>query len=145
TRLQTVPGVKDVDSDVNMKIKTSAGSKDGNLDLKCGTGDFMKDSKIKLVHGRELNESELNQAIPAVILNEEAFNKLCSGWESNQYTDIKGKTDKIVGVYETKKDFGMPMPDGYKSLANDTVMSGVTEYTSISVTMKYPTEGKSDE
>ena len=37
----------------------------------------MTDSKIKLVHGRELN-SELNQAIPAVILNEEAFNILYS-------------------------------------------------------------------
>ena len=85
-----------------MKVKASAGSKDVNLDLKGGTGDFMTDSKIKLVHGRELNDSELNQAIPAVILNEEAFNKLFSGWESNQYTDIKGKPYKIVGVYETK-------------------------------------------
>ena len=86
-----------------MKVKASAGSKDVNLDLKGGTGAFMTDSKIKLVHGRELNDSELNQAIPAVILNEEAFNKLfSSGWESNQYTDIKGKPYKIVGVYETK-------------------------------------------
>ena len=41
-----------------------------------------------------------------------------SGWESNQYTDIKGKPYKIVGVYETKNDFGMPMPEGYTSLEN---------------------------
>ncbi|WP_140165560.1 ABC transporter permease, partial [Bacillus sp. S1-R4H1-FB] len=66
-RLQTVPGVKDVYPDVSMKVKASAGSKDVNLYLKGGTGDFMTDSKIKLVHGRELNDSELNQAIPAVI------------------------------------------------------------------------------
>ena len=62
----------------------------------------MTDEKLKLVHGRELNDNELNQAIPAIILNEEAFNKLFNGWESNLYADIKGKPYKIVGVYETK-------------------------------------------
>ena len=145
-RLQTVPGVKDVYPDVSMKVKASAGSKDVNLDLKGGTGAFMTDSKIKLVHGRELNDSELNQAIPAVILNEEAFNKLfSSGWESNQYTDIKGKPYKIVGVYETKNDFGMPMPEGYTSLENAPVISGVNEYDSVRLTMTSPTERKSVE
>ena len=144
-RLQTVPGVKDVYPDVSMKVKASAGSKDVNLDLKGGTGAFMTDSKIKLVHGRELNDSELNQAIPAVILNEEAFNKLFSGWESNQYADIKGKPYKIVGVYETKNDFGMPMPEGYTSLENAPVISGVTEYDSVRLTMTSPAERKSVE
>lgn len=145
-RLQTIPGVKDVYPDVSMKVKASAGSKDVNLDLKGGTGAFMTDSKIKLVHGRELNDSELNQAIPAVILNEEAFNKLFnSGWESNQYTDIKGKPYKIVGVYETKNDFGMPMPEGYTSLENAPVISGVNEYDSVRLTMTSPTERKSVE
>ncbi|MDA2325204.1 ABC transporter permease [Bacillus cereus group sp. Bc177] len=145
-RLQTVPGVKDVYPDVSMKVKASAGSKDVNLDLKGGTGAFMTDSKIKLVHGRELNDSELNQAIPAVILNEEAFNKLFSnGWESNQYTDIKGKPYKIVGVYETKNDFGMPMPEGYTSFENAPVISGVNEYDSVRLTMTSPTERKSVE
>jgi len=144
-RLQTVPGVKDVYPDVSMKVKASSGSKDVSLDLKGGTGAFMTDAKIKLVHGRELNDSELNQAIPAVILNEEAFNKLFSGWESNQYTDIKGKPYKIVGVYETKNDFGMPMPEGYTSLENAPVISGVNEYDSVRLTMTSPTERKSVE
>ncbi|MGG0302978.1 ABC transporter permease [Bacillus albus] len=144
-RLQTVPGVKDVYPDVSMKVKASSGSKDVNLDLKGGTGAFMTDSKIKLVHGRELNDSELNQAIPAVILNEEAFNKLFDGWESNLYTDIKGKPYKIVGVYETKNDFGMPMPEGYTSLENAPVISGVTEYDSVKLTLVSPTERKNVE
>ncbi|MHC2834938.1 antimicrobial peptide resistance transport system permease protein [Bacillus sp. F9_6S_D1_P_5] len=144
-RLQTVPGVKDVYPDVSMKVKAASGSKDVSLDLKGGTGDFMTDSKIKLVHGRELNESELKQAIPAVILNEEAFNKLFNGWESNLYTDIKGKPYKVVGVYETKNDFGMPMSEGYTSLENVPVISGVTEYDSVKLTMTSPTERKSVE
>ncbi|PFL21311.1 ABC transporter permease [Bacillus cereus] len=144
-RLQTVPGVKDVYPDVSMKVKASSGSKDVSLDLKGGTGAFMTDSKIKLVHGRELNDSELNQAIPAVILNEEAFNKLFSGWESNLYTDIKGKPYKIVGVYETKNEFGMAMPEGYTSLENAPVISGVNEYDSVKLTMTSPAERKSVE
>ncbi|BCC04445.1 TPA: ABC transporter permease [Bacillus cereus] len=144
-RLQTVPGVKDVYPDVRMKVKAASGSKDVSLDLIGGTGDFMTDSKIKLVHGRELNESELKQAIPAVILNEEAFNKLFNGWESNLYTDIKGKPYKVVGVYETKNDFGMPMSEGYTSLENVPVISGVTEYDSVKLTMTSPTERKSVE
>ncbi|WP_231348427.1 ABC transporter permease, partial [Bacillus mycoides] len=144
-RLQTVPGVKDVYPDVSMKVKASSGSKDVSLDLKGGTGAFMTDSKIKLVHGRELNDSELNQAIPAVILNEEAFNKLFSGWESNLYTDVKGKPYKIVGVYETKNEFGMAMPEGYTSLENAPVISGVNEYDSVKLTMTSPTERKSVE
>ena len=144
-RLQTVPGVKDVYPDVSMKVKAASGSKDVSLDLKGGTGDFMTDSKIKLVHGRELNDSELKQAIPAVILNEEAFNKLFNGWESNLYTDIKGKPYKVVGVYETKNDFGMPMSEGYTSLENVPVISGVTEYDSVKLTMTSPTERKSVE
>ncbi|MES5868155.1 ABC transporter permease [Bacillus cereus group sp. RP32] len=144
-RLQTVPGVKDVYPDVSMKVKAASGSKDVSLDLKGGTGAFMTDLKIKLVHGRELNDSELNQAIPAVILNEEAFNKLFNGWESNLYTDIKGKPYKVVGVYETKNDFGMAMPEGYTSLENVPVISGVTEYDSVKLTMTSPTERKSVE
>lgn len=144
-RLQTVSGVKDVYPDVSMKVKAASGSKDVSLDLKGGTGAFMTDLKIKLVHGRELNDSELNQAIPAVILNEEAFNKLFNGWESNLYTDIKGKPYKVVGVYETKNDFGMAMPEGYTSLENVPVISGVTEYDSVKLTMTSPTERKSVE
>ncbi|WP_439876534.1 ABC transporter permease [Bacillus mycoides] len=144
-RLQTVPGVKDVYPDASMKVKASAGSKDVSLDLKGGTGDFMKDGKIKLVHGRELNDSELNQAIPAVILNEEAFNKLFNGWEANLYTDIKGKPYKVVGVYETKNEFGMAMSEGYTSLENAPVISGVTEYDSVKLTLVSPTERKSVE
>ncbi|MED2184985.1 ABC transporter permease [Bacillus wiedmannii] len=144
-RLQTVPGVKDVYPDVSMKVKAASGSKDVSLDLKGGTGAFMTDLKIKLVHGRELNDSELNQAIPAVILNEEAFNKLFNAWESNLYTDIKGKPYKVVGVYETKNDFGMAMPEGYTSLENVPVISGVTEYDSVKLTMTSPTERKSVE
>ncbi|HDR8182829.1 TPA: ABC transporter permease [Bacillus thuringiensis] len=144
-RLQTVPGVKDVYPDASMKVKASAGSKDVSLDLKGGTGDFMKDGKIKLVHGRELNDSELNQAIPAVILNEEAFNKLFNGWESNLYTDIKGKPYKVVGVYETKNEFGMAMSEGYTSLENAPVISGVTEYDTVKLTLVSPAERKSVE
>jgi putative ABC transport system permease protein len=144
-RLQTVPGVKDVYPDVSMKVKASSGSKDVSLDLKGGTGAFMTDAKIKLVHGRELNDSELKQAIPAVILNEEAFNKLFNGWESNLYTDIKGKPYKVVGVYETKNDFGMAMSEGYTSLENAPVISGVNEYDSVRLTLVSPAERKSVE
>ncbi|WP_442752192.1 ABC transporter permease [Bacillus toyonensis] len=144
-RLQTVPGVKDVYPDVSMKVKASSGSKDVSLDLRGGTGAFMTDAKIKLVHGRELNDSELKQAIPAVILNEEAFNKLFNGWESNLYTDIKGKPYKVVGVYETKNDFGMAMSEGYTSLENAPVISGVTEYDSVRLILTSPAERKSVE
>ncbi|MDH4422515.1 MULTISPECIES: ABC transporter permease [Bacillus] len=144
-RLQTVPGVKDVYPDVSMQINASAGSKTTSLNLKGGTGSFMTDEKLKLVHGRELNDNELNQAIPAIILNEEAFNKLFNGWESNLYADIKGKPYKIVGVYETKNDFGMAMAEGYTSLENAPVISGVTEYETVKLTLVSPAERKSVE
>nr|WP_212934734.1 ABC transporter permease [Bacillus hominis] len=144
-RLQTVPGVKDVYPDVRMQINASAGSKTTSLNLKGGTGSFMTDEKLKLVHGRELNDSELNQAIPAIILNEEAFNKLFNSWESNLYADIKGKPYKIVGVYETKNDFGMAMAEGYTSIENAPVISGVTEYETVKLTLVSPAERKSVE
>ncbi|MGH0431630.1 ABC transporter permease [Bacillus hominis] len=144
-RLQTVPGVKDVYPDVSMQINASAGSKTTSLNLKGGTGSFMTDEKLKLVHGRELNDSELNQAIPAIILNEEAFNKLFNSWESNLYADIKGKPYKIVGVYETKNDFGMAMAEGYTSIENAPVISGVTEYETVKLTLVSPAERKSVE
>ncbi|WP_231348428.1 ABC transporter permease, partial [Bacillus mycoides] len=110
-----------------------------------GTVAFMTDAKIKLVHGRELNDSELKQAISAVILNEETFNKLFNGWEPNLYTDIKGKPYKVVGVYEAKNDSGMAMSAGYTSLENAPVISGVTEYDSVKLTLTSPTERKSVE
>ncbi|SCM92415.1 Uncharacterized protein BWINRASL_00751 [Bacillus mycoides] len=144
-RLQAVPGVKDVYPDVSMQINASAGSKTASLNLKGGTGSFMTDEKLKLVHGRELNDSELNQAIPAIILNEEAFNKLFNSWESNLYADIKGKPYKIVGVYETKNDFGMAMAEGYTSIENAPVISGVTEYETVKLTLVSPAERKSVE
>ncbi len=144
-RLQTVPGVKDVYPDVNMQVNASAGSKTTSLNLKGGTGSFMTDEKLQLVHGRELNDNELNQAIPAIILNEEAFNKLFNGWESNLYADIKGKPYKIVGVYKTKNDFGMAMAEGYTSLENAPVISGVTEYETVKLTLVSPAERKSVE
>nr|WP_100618220.1 ABC transporter permease [Bacillus cereus] len=151
-RLQTVPGVKNVYPDVSMKVKAFSGSKEVSLDLKGGTGAFMTDAKIKLVHGRELNDSELKQAIPAVILNEKAFNKLFNGWELNLYTDIKGKPYKVVGVYELENEskgelegamFGGP--EGYTSLENSSVISGVDEYDSVKLTLISPTERKNVE
>ncbi|UOB64715.1 ABC transporter permease [Bacillus thuringiensis] len=144
-RLQTIPGVKDVYPHVNMDVKAYVGSKEASLNLNVGTGNFMQDHKLRMIHGRELTETELEKPIPVLIISEALFKKLYDTWENDQYTDIKGKPYKIVGVYETKNDFGMPMPEGYTSLENAPVISGVNEYDSVRLTMTSPTERKSVE
>ncbi|WP_372708571.1 ABC transporter permease [Bacillus sp. CDB3] len=147
--LQTVSGVKAVYPDVSMNIKASSDSKDISLNLKGGTGTFMKDEKLKLIHGRELNDSELNQAIPAVILSEEAFKKLFNGWEPNLYTDINEKPYKVVGVYKKERENliggNIDIAEGYTSLENASVISGINEYDSVNLIMTSPTERKSVE
>ncbi|ALZ64626.1 putative ABC transporter permease YknZ (plasmid) [Bacillus cereus] len=144
-RLQSIQGVKGVYPDVSMKVKASAGSKDVSLDLKGGTGEFMTDQKLKLVHGRELNASELSQAIPSVILNEAAFKDLFTDWNQNLYTDIKGKPYKVVGVYKRKNVFGIKMSEGYTSLENAPLISGINEYDSVTLNLTSATERKNVE
>lgn len=48
-------------------------------------------------------------------------------------------------MYETKNEFGMAMAEGYTSLENAPVISGVNEYDSVKLTLVSPAERKSVE
>lgn len=63
-QLQVIPGVKDVYPQVYMSIKAYTGSQDVAFSLAVGTGNFMQDRKMKIVHGRELTEDELKKTNP---------------------------------------------------------------------------------
>ncbi|WP_141435212.1 ABC transporter permease [Bacillus nitratireducens] len=132
-RIESVQGVKAVYPNVSMDVKVFSGAKGTKLSLNGGTGNFMEDNKLTITHGRELNDRELEQPTPVVIINEAAFTKLFHEWEDDLYIDIKGKPYKIIGVYKSEERFISPSPAGYTSLENTPVISGVSEYDTITV------------
>ena len=71
-QLEVIPGVKDVYPHVNMDVKAYVGSK-ASLNLNVGTGNFMQDHKLRMIHGRELTETELEKPIPVLIISEALF------------------------------------------------------------------------
>ncbi|HDR7950963.1 TPA: ABC transporter permease [Bacillus toyonensis] len=131
--LESLQGVKSVYPNASTDTKAYAGAKDISLNVLGGTGNFMKDNQLKMVHGREFHPQELEQAAPVVMLNETAFQKLFSNWENDLYIDIKGKPYKIIGVYKGKYEDSMPFSNGYTSLDNIAFLSGIDEYQSITL------------
>lgn len=144
-QLESVQGVKSVYPNVSMEVKAYAGAKSVPLELNGGKGNFMEDKKLEILHGRELNDRELIQASPAVVLNEVAFNKLFPEWENNLYIDIKGKPYKVVGVYKNKEKHISSSPIGYTSLENTPLISGVDEYDTVTLKLYSVTDRKNVE
>jgi len=142
-QLESVQGVKGVYPNVSMEVKAYAGAKATSLNLNGGTGNFMEDNKLKIIHGRELNNRELNQATSTVILNEEAFTKLFHDWKDNLYIDIKGKPYKIVGVYKSEEKYVSPSPKGYTPIENTPLISGVNEYDTVTLKLHSVDDRKS--
>ncbi|MRC19084.1 FtsX-like permease family protein [Bacillus thuringiensis] len=133
-QLQMIPGVKDVYPDVSMNVKAYTGSQDVAFNLFAGTGNFMQDRKIKMVHGRELTEDELKKPTPIVILHEDLFIKVFDTWKDDLYIDIKGKPYKIVGVYTNMDDHRQfKAYEGYTSLENVSLVSGREEYDTVQI------------
>ncbi|PED69079.1 ABC transporter permease [Bacillus pseudomycoides] len=141
-QLQVIPGVKDVYPKMQMELKTYAGSKDAPLSLNVGTGHFMQDHKLKMIHGRELTEAELKKPIPVVILSEDLFTKLFDTWKNDLYIDIKGKPYKIVGVYKYADGFkrAFKVYGGYTAIDNAPLISGVEEYDAVKIKLSSPSE-----
>jgi len=135
-RLESLQGVKGTYPDASTATKAYAGAKDISLNLHGGTGDFMEDDQLKMVHGREFYTQELEQSTPVVMLNEIAFQKLFPNWEDDLYIDIKGKPYKVVGVYKGKNEDSMPFSTGYTSLDTIAVLSGVDEYHSVTLKLQ---------
>ncbi len=134
-QLQVIPGVKDVYPDVYMTIKAYTGSQDVAVSLAAGTGNFMQDKKIKMVHGRELTKDEQEKPIPVVIVHEDLFEKLFDTWNDDLYIDVKGKPYKIVGAYKYEDSFkrGFKLYEGYTSIDNAPLISGIEEYDSLKI------------
>ncbi|MBW3496732.1 ABC transporter permease [Bacillus sp. FDAARGOS_1420] len=134
-RLESLQGVKSVYPNASTDTKVYAGAKDISLNVNGGTGKFMEDNKLKMIHGREFHVQELEQATSVVILNETAFQKLFPKWTNDLYIDIKGKPYKVVGVYKStfESDYNMAFAEGYTSLDNIAVLSGVDEYQSVTL------------
>ncbi|PHC35458.1 ABC transporter permease [Bacillus toyonensis] len=132
-RLESLQGVKGAYPNASTATKAYAGAKDISLDLNGGTGNFMEDNKLKIIHGREFHVQELEQATPVVMLNEIAFQKLFPDWKGDLYIDIKGKPYKVIGVYKDEIEYSTPFSRGYTSLDNIAVLSGIDEYQSITL------------
>lgn len=132
-RLESLQGVKSVYPNASTDTKVYTGAKNISLNMSGGTGDFMEDNKLKIIHGREFHVQELEQATPVVLLNEIAFQKLFSKWENDLYIDIKGKPYKIIGVYKGKYEDSVSFSNGYTSLDNIAILSGIDEYQSITL------------
>ncbi|PGM53355.1 ABC transporter permease [Bacillus cereus] len=139
-QLQVIPGVKDVYPFVSMNVKAYTGSQDVTFSLFVGTGNFMQDRKIKMVHGRELTEDELKKPIPVVILSESLFTKLFDIWKDDLYIDIKGKPYKIAGVYKYDNIWQSNMYTGYTSIDNAPLISGIEEYDTVTIKLSSPSE-----
>lgn len=134
-QLEVIPGVKGVYPKARMDIKAYTGSKDISFSLNVATGNFMQDSKLKIVHGRELTEDELKKATPVVILHEDLFTKLFDTWKDDLYIDIKGKPYKIAGVYEYEDSFQRQFKsyEGYTAIDNAPLISGIEEYDMVKI------------
>ncbi|PFD99114.1 ABC transporter permease [Bacillus cereus] len=141
-QLQAIPGVKDVYPDVSMNVKTYTGSQDVAFVLFAGTGNFMQDRKIKMVHGRELTEDELKKPTPVVILHEDLFKKLFDTWKDDLYIDIKGKPYKIAGVYKNEDGLNRQFKAyvGYTPIDNVPLISGIEEYDTVQIKLSSPSE-----
>lgn len=134
-QLEVIPGVKGVYPKARMDIKAYTGSKDISFGLNVATGNFMQDSKLKIVHGRELTEDELKKATPVVILHEDLFTKLFDTWKDDLYIDIKGKPYKIAGVYKHEDSLNRQFKsyEGYTAIDNAPLISGIEEYDMVKI------------
>ncbi|OFC72874.1 ABC transporter permease [Bacillus thuringiensis] len=141
-QLQVISGVKDVYPKAHMDIKAYTGSNNISFSLNVATGNFMEDSKIKIVYGRELTEDELSKATPVVILHEDLFTKLFDTWKDDLYIDIKGKPYKIAGVYKYEDGFHRQFKsyEGYTAIDNAPLISGVEEYDMVKIKLSSASE-----
>ncbi|KXY87168.1 MULTISPECIES: ABC transporter permease [Bacillus cereus group] len=141
-QLQVISGVKDVYPKAHMDIKAYTGSNNISFSLNVATGNFMEDSKIKIVYGRELTEDELSKATPVVILHEDLFTKLFDTWKDDLYIDIKGKPYKIAGVYKYEDGFHRQFKsyEGYTAIDNAPLISGIEEYDMVKIKLSSASE-----
>lgn len=141
-QLQVISGVKDVYPKAHMDIKAYTGSNNISFSLNVATGNFMEDSKIKIVYGRELTGDELSKATPVVILHEDLFTKLFDTWKDDLYIDIKGKPYKIAGVYKYEDGFHRQFKsyEGYTAIDNAPLISGVEEYDMVKIKLSSASE-----
>ncbi|MGU3440880.1 ABC transporter permease [Bacillus cereus] len=139
-QLEVIPGVKYVYPHVNMDVKAYVGSKEASLNLNVGTGNFMQDHKLRMIHGRELTETELEKPIPVLIISEALFKKLYDTWENDLYIDIKGKPYNIVGVYKYDNIWQSNVYAGYTSVDNAPLISGVEEYNAVTIKLSSSSE-----
>ncbi len=141
-QLQVISGVKDVYPEAHMDIKAYTGSNNISFSLNVATGNFMQDSKMKIVHGRELTEAELTKATPVVILHEDLFTKLFDTWKDDLYIDIKGKPYKIAGVYKYEDGFHRQFKsyEGYTAIDNAPLISGIEEYDMVKIKLSSASE-----
>ncbi|AZJ23844.1 ABC transporter permease (plasmid) [Bacillus wiedmannii bv. thuringiensis] len=141
-QLQVISGVKDVYPKAHMDIKAYTGSNNISFSLNVATGNFMQDSKMKIVHGRELTEAELTKATPVVILHEDLFTKLFDTWKDDLYIDIKGKPYKIAGVYKYEDGFPRQFKsyEGYTAIDNAPLISGIEEYDMVKIKLSSASE-----
>ncbi|MCM3222378.1 ABC transporter permease [Bacillus cereus] len=141
-QLQVISGVKNVYPKAHMDIKAYTGSNNISFSLNVATGNFMEDSKIKIVYGRELTEDELSKATPVVILHEDLFTKLFDTWKDDLYIDIKGKPYKIAGVYKYEDGFHRQFKsyEGYTAIDNAPLISGVEEYDMVKIKLSSASE-----
>ncbi|EEK72732.1 ABC transporter permease protein [Bacillus mycoides] len=141
-QLQVIRGVKDVYPNVHMDVKVYTGSKNVSFSLNGGTGNFMQDSKMKMVHGRELTPDELKKPIPVVIVAEDLFKTLFDNWKDDLYIDIKGKPYKVVGVYKYEDGFQrqFKLYEGYTSIDNAPLIAGIEEYDTVKIKLTSPSE-----
>ncbi|GCF77203.1 ABC transporter permease [Bacillus cereus] len=141
-QLQAIQGVKDVYPNAHMDVKVYTGSKNVSFSLNVGTGNFMQDSKMKMVHGRELTTDELKKPIPVVIVAEDLFKTLFDTWKDDLYIDIKGKPYKVVGVYKYEDGFQrqFKLYEGYTSIDNAPLIAGIEEYDTVKIKLSSPSE-----
>lgn len=102
----------------------------------------MQDSKMKMVHGRELTPDELKKPIPVVIVAEDLFKTLFDNWKDDLYIDIKGKPYKVVGVYKYEDGFQRQfiLYEGYTSIDNAPLIAGIEEYDTVKIKLTSPSE-----
>ncbi|MEK0224395.1 ABC transporter permease [Bacillus proteolyticus] len=141
-QLQVISGVKDVYPKAQMDIKAYTGSNNISFSLNVATGNFMQDSKLTIVHGRELTEDELKKATPVVILHEDLFTRLFDTWKDDLYIDIKGKPYKIAGVYKYEDGFQRQFKsyEGYTAIDNAPLISGIEEYDMVKIKLSSASE-----
>jgi putative ABC transport system permease protein len=82
------------------------GERSGAFDIYGDTPDFFRISPMNILHGRVLNEIDVNEYRKVIVIGERVYNEMFNAGENplGEYLRIQGVYCKVIGVVRSKAD-----------------------------------------